>query len=152
MFGIKTLISSIYNGQRQSFIYIWVSKVERLVYVGQTNEKYGTFGRSYSHIQSNGTLRCRCKERIGLELEQINDLNLFSYPLPTEPEFISVESSYRLAVEYLVQAKLYEKRKELSPSFQIISNISTNGRTSNNKVMKLADSIVENFLSNYGSI
>jgi hypothetical protein len=149
MFGVRTFISSIFNGQNQSYIYIWVSKTEKLVYVGQTNEKFGTLGRGYSHIQTSGTLRCRCEERVGLSLEQIEDLNLFSYPLPNEPEYISIESSYRLAVEYLVQSKLYEKRKELSPTFQIISNISTNERTSNSKVMKIADSIVEDFITNY---
>jgi hypothetical protein len=149
MIGIKTFISSIFNGKEQAYIYIWVSKSEKLVYVGQTNESYGTFGRGYSHLQSNGTLRNRCSERIGLFLEQIHDLYLYSYPLPNEAEFISVESSFRLAVEYLVQFKLYEKRKELNPSFQIISNIATNGRTSNSNVKKIAESIVDDFIKKY---
>jgi hypothetical protein len=151
MICIKTYISTIFNGKGQSYIYIWLSKSEKLVYVGQTNESYGTFGRGYSHMQSNGTLRNRCSERIGLMLEQIKDLYLYSYPLPNESEFISVESSYRLAVEYLVQFNLYKKRTTINPSFQIISNIATNERTSNSKVKSIADSIVEHFLASYSA-
>lgn len=149
MIGVKTFISTIYNGKSQAYIYIWVSKTEKLVYVGQTNEKYGSYGRGYSHIQSNGTLRSRCSERIGLRLEQISDLHLFSYQLPIESEFISIESSFRLATEYLVQSKLYEKRKAVSPTFQIISNITTNERTGSSRVKNLADSIVNDFLESY---
>ncbi len=149
MIGIKTFISTIFNGKSQSYIYILVSKVEKLVCVGQTNDKSGSFGRGYSHVQSAGTLRNRCAERIGLGLEQISDLHLFSYPLPPEAEFISCESSFRLAVEYLVQSKLYKRRNEVSPAFQIISNIATNERTNNGRVKKIADSIVEHFIENY---
>ncbi len=152
MTGIKTFISTIFNGKSQAYIYIWVSKSEKMVYVGQTNESYGTFGRGYSHLQSKGTLRNRCLERIGLFLEQIDDLHLYSYPLPNEAEFISVESSFRLAIEYLVQFKLYEKRKELNPTFQIISNIATNGRTNNSNVLRIAETIVKHFTDDYMAI
>jgi hypothetical protein len=94
----------------------------------------------------------RCSERIGLNLEQIKDLILFTYPLPQEREFTGVESSFRLAVEYLVQSRLYEKRKEVIPAFQIISNIATNARVNNSKVIHHADKIVNHFLINYSEI
>jgi hypothetical protein len=149
MKGVRSFISTIHDGKSKAYIYIWVSKVEKLVYVGQTNERNGSFGRGYSHIQSNGTLRIRCFERVGIDIEMVSDLTLFSYLLPENAEFISTESAFRLAVEYLVQSKLYMERKQVYPVFQIISNISTTGHTSNSQVKDIASEIVKDFIDGY---
>jgi hypothetical protein len=146
---VRSFVSTAFNGNNQAYIYIWVSKSERMIYVGQTNDRYGTFGRGFAHIRNDGTLRLRCAERVGLNLEQIEDLFLFSYCLPTTSEFISNESSYRLGVEYLVQSKLYEARKNLNPMYQIISNICTTDRVNNSKVKELANEITNDFITNY---
>ena len=152
MKSIISLVSTIYNGSNQAYIYIWVSKSERLLYVGQTNDKLGTLGRGHSHVHSKGTLRIRCSERIGLDLEQIQDLYLFSYALPQMQEFISIESSYRLGVEYLVQTKLYEQRSVANPIFQIISNVCTTERVNSGLVKDLATSIVSDFIHSYSRL
>ena len=149
MKSVKSFVSTIFDGSNYAYIYIWVSKTEKFIYVGQTNERNGTWGRGYSHVQSNGTLRARCSEQVGLGLELIPDLTLISYVLPQKREYIGIESSFRLAIEYLVQSKLYEERKNVTPIFKIISNISTTGQTNNSQVKEIASNIVKDFISVY---
>jgi hypothetical protein len=152
MEGIKTFISSIFNGTNQAFIYIWLSKSEKMVYVGQTNQRYGTLGRGYSHVQSTGTLRCRCRERIGLNLEDIDDLYLFTFPLPNSNEFISTESAFRLATEYLVQIGLNKLKKDITPSFVVISNVMTTDNVNNHQVKQISKKIINQFIEEYKNI
>ena len=128
MQGIRTFVSNIFYGNNQAFIYIWLSKSEKLVYVGQTNDRFGTWGRSFGHIQPQGTLRMRCEQILGIDIDFIEDLVLVSYLLPQTIEFTGEETSFRLAVEYLVQIGLQEKRKDLIPTFRIISNVSISDR------------------------
>ena len=147
--GIRTFVSNIFSGISRAYIYIWLSKSHGFVYVGQTNERYGTWGRGYSHIQSSGTLRTRCEDSIGVYLDTVEDLILFSYPLPESPEFTNTESSFRLAVEYLVQIKLHEIRNSVTHRFRIVSNVTSTDRTNNKLVRDLATHIVTDFIKNY---
>lgn len=149
---IVSFFSNIFAGNQKAYVYIWMSKEFQFLYVGQTNDKMGTFGRAYSHLGLGGTLRERCNERVGIDLDYMSDLYLFSFPLPSSPEFIGCETSFRLAVEYLVQFKLYDLRSELNPIFQIISNVTTTDRVSNNTVRALSDQIVSEFKEQYESI
>ena len=147
--GVRTFVSNIFVGLNKAYIYIWLSKSHSFVYVGQTNERYGTWGRGYAHIQDTGTLRCRCEDKLGIYLDYVEDLVLFSYVLPNQPEFLGVESSYRLAVEYLVQVNLHQIRKDVVPKFSIVSNIVSTDRTADKLVKDLADSIVKDFFIRY---
>lgn len=152
MQGIRTFVSNIFYGNNRAFIYIWLSKSEKLVYVGQTNDRFGTWGRSFGHIQPQGTLRMRCEQILGIDVDFIEDLVLVSYLLPQTIEFTGEETSFRLAVEYLVQVGLQEKRKDLTPAFRIISNISISDRTTNRTVKRLAETIVTDFVEGYTAI
>lgn len=142
---------SIGYKRERAYIYLWVSKEMRVVYVGQTNEKNAVIGRAIGHISENGTLRKRCFEE-GLVLENIDDFMLLSYELPNEKRFISVESSFRLAVEYLVQVKLHEVRAKLNPIFKIISKVTYTDCASDNNIIKIADDIVTDFVNIYKQI
>ncbi len=152
MQGIRTFVSNIFYGNNRAFIYIWLSKSEKLVYVGQTNDRFGTWGRSFGHIQPQGTLRMRCEQILGIDVDFIEDLVLVSYLLPQTIEFTGEETSFRLAVEYLVQVGLQEKRKDLIPTFRIISNVSISDRTTNRTVKRLAEKIVADFVESYKTI
>lgn len=147
--GVRTFVADIFNGQGRSYIYFWVSKQARVVYVGQTAERTGTYGRGYGHLQVGGTLRGRVEEATGCELEEFNDLLLVSYRLPETPEYVGLESSYREAVEYLVHTYLLTERGNVSPTFRVIANIRTNGRTEQPAVRQLAENIATDFLRNY---
>lgn len=65
---IWSFISSAFDG-KNAFIYLWISKKWKVIYVGQTNDRKGSFGRAFSHIQNNGTLRMRFEEEVGIKLE-----------------------------------------------------------------------------------
>ena len=149
--SIWTKIASCFNGYKQAYIYLWISKDYKVIYVGQTNEKRGTFGRGYSHTQSKGTLRKRFEEEVGLKLEKAYDFVLVSYPLPQKQEYYSTESSYREAVEYLVQTKLRDIRGNVEPNFNLISKVRYNDRVSDKNVQNCAEAIIDDFQKNYSS-
>lgn len=145
---ICSFVSSSFDGNF-AYIYLWISKAWRVIYVGQTNDKCGTLGRASSHVQKNGTLRTRFEEEAGINLEKATDLILLSYALPNKREFLSTESSYRESVEYLVQIKLRDIRADMSPSFNLISKIRTTSRSSNATLAKYAEEIVSHFQQIY---
>lgn len=91
----------------------------------------------------------RFEEEVGIKLEAADDLILVSYPLPKEPEYTSEESSYREAIEYLVQIGLRDIRGKVKPRFRLISNVRTVERSSSAFLKRYADEIVENFLEVY---
>ena len=147
---VSTQIKGILNGAF-AYIYIWYSKQGRCIYVGQTNEKHGVLGRARSHIGSTGTLRLRVHEKKGASIEEYDDWNLLSYRLPAQKNYTSIESSHRLAVEYLIQVKLLEIRGDLNPPLQIISNVTYSDYCSQPRIIRLAEEIIEEFKSSYRS-
>lgn len=143
-------LSNIFDGNSKSYIYIWHSSKFRICYVGQTNGVMGVLGRAYQHLNPNGmsnTLRKRFEQEEGIKLEEVNDFFLFSYCLPTIAEFLSIESSYREAVEYLVQYQLIEMRTALPYhlKFKIISQVRTNDRVTSSNLRNIADYISSHF-------
>lgn len=145
---IWSLISLAFDGTT-AFIYLWISKRWRVVYVGQTNDRRGSLGRAFSHIRDDGTFRMRFEEEVGIKLEAADDLILVSYPLPRTPEYTGEESSYREAVEYLVQIGLRDIRSEVRPKFSLVSNVRSVGRSSSLFIKEYADEIVKDFLEIY---
>lgn len=145
---VKTQIKGIINGAF-AYIYIWYSKKAQCVYVGQTNERHGVLGRARSHIGSSGTLRTRVEEKIGSMIEEYDDWVLLSYKLPAKKNYISSESSYRLAVEYLVQTKIIEIRGDIEPPIKLVSNVTYSDYCNQPRVINLANEIIEEFISSY---
>jgi hypothetical protein len=143
---IITYISNIFDRQR-AYIYIWFTRNYKAVYVGQTNSECGTLGRAYAHLKSHGTLRERFYDVEGISIEVVDDLYLTSFQLPKKKKYTSVESSFRLSVEYLVQVKLNEIRSVSKPNFRIISNVTYTEYCSDKEVIRISNNIVKNFLS-----
>lgn len=143
----ETKIETIFDGNRKSYIYIWFSKVHRVIYIGMTNQRVGTLGRAKEHFQPNpiGTLRKRFYENRGYDIENVEDFTLFSFELPSERMFFSEETSYREAVEFLVQDKIRKESINFFPSIQIISKVRPNDRTSNKRIIRLANKIFNKF-------
>ncbi|WP_157887163.1 hypothetical protein [Hymenobacter sp. PAMC 26628] len=146
---VRTEVADIFNGRDRAYIYIWLSKLAGAVYVGQTAGPNGTLGRGYAHFRSRGQLRRQMDKKLGVEPEDFNDFLITSYLLPVKEEFIGPESSYREAVEYLVQRTLQLRRGQVRPGFRIISWVRDNDRTRDLSVQLLAQQITEDFLLHY---
>jgi hypothetical protein len=150
---IQTKIYNIHNGIGVAYIYIWISKIYAILYVGMTNNSAGPIGRASGHFSSRGTFRKRFIEEKGIGIEKVEDMILLSFPLPKKHIYISEESSYRESVEYLVQKELQLSRGMLNPSYDIVSwHERFPRRTSNSEVKNIANSIVDSFKEIYASL
>lgn len=145
---MASLVFAHFDSSR-SYIYIWFSKEYGIAYVGQTNCKTGTLGRAADHVKKSGQLRAHFEDNTGLPLEKIEDLVCVSYTLPKSREFTSSESSYREAVEYLVQIGILNIRGRLSPPVRPISNVRYSERASLVSVKNCASKIISSFRSTY---
>lgn len=148
---ISSFISTCFDGSR-AYVYLWLSKRHRVLYVGQTYGGQGTLGRAAQHVCPDGSLRRRFETEVGLPLEQANDLVLLSFTLPQDQKYLSSASAYRESVEYLVQAELWDARAVCSPSFTIISKIRTSHRASEPSVQRIARDIVAEFVMIYDDV
>jgi hypothetical protein len=149
---IETYISNIFDGNSKAYIYIWLSFKAKVVYVGMTNSSRGTLGRAAAHVQNNGTFRKRFIEEVGKSPENYDDFKLFSFELPKQTYFISVERSYREAVEYLVQKELQIVRGSFNFPYTVISWVRNSPRTGNSTVIKSANEIAQKFVYVYSQI
>ena len=131
-----------------AYIYIWVSKQWRIDYIGQTHANAGVIARAAQHARPNGTLRLKLEE-MGIEWKDVTDGTFFSYELPAESEFLSLETSYRLAVEYLVQVGLYRVQDKLNPSLRIVSKVTATPYVKMQYLIKLAEKIICHFIEEY---
>lgn len=132
-----------------AYVYIWLSKNKKCIYVGQTNGDGGVLGRAADHVKITGTLRKRYYESFAERLEDASDWVLFSFCLPTKKNYTSAESSFRRAVEYLVQVGLHEKRGDMSPPFKIISSIDYSDYCRVAEVKNISKEIIEAFINEY---
>ena len=138
-----------YKGLREAYIYIWFSKANRKVYVGQTSNINGVIGRADQHVTiGKGTLYDRLREH-GLDLYEVNDLLLLSYPLPQERGFLSEESAYRISVEYLVQVNLHHLRANIDKPYQLISRVQPGPYIDHKKMKNIAKKISDDFIEIY---
>jgi hypothetical protein len=149
---ITTFVSSIFVGLNRAYIYIWVSKTHKIIYVGMTNSRIGTLGRATQHLDQKGTLRANFLNKIGYSIDATVDLHLLSFRLPPSKSFSTAERSYREAVEYLVQKDLIVLSSTLTPSYQVISWVRSSSRTGNGIVKKAARQIVDDFKAIYPTI
>lgn len=150
---IETRVHNVHNGIDTAYIYVWVSKVFSIVYIGMTNNSSGPIGRAHGHFNQTGTFRKRFLQEKGIGIENVLDMILLSFPLPKKREYISEENSYRESVEYLVMKELQLKRGTLSPSFDIVSwHDRFPRRTANTEVRKVAEDIVLEFVAAYPTL
>lgn len=138
-----------FKGRLEAYIYIWFSKKEKLVYVGQTNNYQGVIGRALQHIEpETGTLYNRVED-YGYELTDIDDFVLLSYPLPREKVYLSSDTSYRISVEYLVQKGLIASRIKSKRPYKLISNVTPGQYINLRSIQNISKEIIEDFMEIY---
>lgn len=138
-----------FKGRLEAYIYIWFSKKEKLVYVGQTNNYHGVIGRALQHIEpESGTLYNRVED-YGYELTNIEDFVLLSYPLPREKAYLSSDTSYRISVEYLVQKGLIASRIRSKTPYRLISNVTPGQYINLKSVQNISEEIIDDFMEIY---
>lgn len=149
MSAILSYIGNCFAGSGRGYIYILYTKTHHSLYVGQTNDRSGVVGRLCAHVSSDGTFRKRLLEREGISLDEVDDLHVFSYCLPKDPRFISVDRTYREGVEYLVQKQLHTVRGRLRPFMRIVSHVEYSDASRFVLVTQTAQEILKAFLSNF---
>ena len=142
------IVGGCFIGLGRGYIYILYTKVERQLYIGQTNERGGVIGRLADHIGSSGTFRSRLNEH-GYDLDKIHDLHVFAYLLPNDPRFTGTNRTHREGVEYLVQKRLHSLRGKLNPPMKIVSFVDPKGAAEQVVVRRVADQVIEAFLGAY---
>lgn len=142
-------IGGCFIGSGRGYIYILYSKTHHSLYVGQTNDQCGVVGRLNAHVGNNGTFRMRLLEREGINLEEVDDLYLFSYCLPRDPRYTGIDRTYREGVEFLVQKLLYTVRGRLNPFMHIVSHVEYNDSAQLTFVSSTAQEIFEAFLNTF---
>lgn len=133
-----------------SYIYIWFSRKESVVYVGQTNDRYGVIGRAFQHLSPNGSLRARLLDN-GYELDLIDDFLLLSYALPNNWRYTGLESSGREAVEYFVQVGIRDKQFLFDHYLLLVSTVRPANYFDYAEAEDLAKAIVDDFVEVYGA-
>ena len=148
---MKVINTNIYTtiSNENAFIYLWISKKARAIYVGQTNGNGGVISRAGAHVRSSGTLYLRFYEIYGEPPQNYDDWVLLSFTLPNDSNFTCYDSAYRIAVEYLVQVKLNEIRGKCNPPFRIISNVVYNEFCNYKLINNISNKIVHLFISLY---
>lgn len=130
------------------YIYIWLSLSNRLIYVGETCSAHGVVGRARQHVSEVGTLNSKLSDN-GYEMGKIEDFYLFSFELPNTWEYTNEETTYRCAVEYLVQIECQTRfQLEIGIDFYLVSHVDYNQKCSTPQNKLIAQHIIAELIDN----
>src|SRR5262245_57323264 len=98
-------IRAVRVARRRPYLYIGFSRSEHVAYVGQTLDRRGVLGRWTDHLSGGdeaSSFRRRLAEVDESAFERLDDLTVVAWDLGDGTGFMSIETSHREAVEYLV--------------------------------------------------
>ncbi len=139
---LKFDLGSAFLGRNLAYIYILCSKKLHILYVGQTNDRGGVMSRLGSHLAEKGTFRGHLLSR-EIEIEDIDDLQVFAFVLPDASEYLSASQTHREGVEYCVQTRLLSVGAKWAPYFRIVSTVRAPKTTELQEVNDLAQWICD---------
>ena len=145
---LKFDLGDAFVGRDLAYIYILCSKKFHVLYVGQTNDRGGVLSRLGAHLADRGTFRDRLMDR-EIEVEDIDDLQVFAFALPNAAEYLSASQTYREGVEYCVQTRLLSVGGKWAPYFRIVSTIRAPRTTDLQEIKDLAQWICDTLYSLY---
>lgn len=86
---------------------------------------------------------------MGYELDEIDDLLLLSYPLPSDWRFTNAESAGREAVEYYVQVGIRDLQEGFRDYLRIVSHVRSTDFFDAGEAQVLAREIINDFKEVY---
>jgi len=130
-----------FSGHRLAYIYVIFSKASHVLYVGHTSQRGGPLCRLGQHLGDgeNATFRQKLWTRDESSVEDIDDLELYAFPLPEEAAYLSIDRSYREGVEYLLQKRLESEGARWKPYFDVVSEVRAPSTTSLAEIQAQAD-------------
>ena len=131
------------------YVYLGFSCAEHIVYVGQTIDKRGFMGRWIDHLSrgADSSFCARLAEYDEKAFDRITDLRILAWDLGDDPNFHTLETSHREAVEFLVQKDLRNAR--LDPWLKPISTVRFSPAVNRDFVKEKASEIVDEFKAHY---
>lgn len=142
-----------FASSRRGIVYVGCSKKTHIAYVGQTSGSGGLITRWAQHLGvTTSSFWRRVEERGDCSADNISDLMIFAVELGEESLWNGVESSYREAVEYLVQVAIRQFCGDLVPYLRVISHVRANETCSLGFVRERAEGVVADFFDWYSSL
>lgn len=151
---LEIIVGSVRASSRRPYVYIGISRVEHIAYVGQTIDKRGFIGRWTDHLsrRDDSSFYCRLAERDEDAFDRIADLRILAWDLGDHPSFHTLESMHREAVEYLVQKALWGFCHDLDPWLEPISTVRASTAVERDFVRDKAADIIAEFRGYYESL
>ena len=113
-----------------------------------TLDRRGILGRWSDHLSrdaNESSFRRRLEQRDEDVWARLSDLKILWSALESKPEFLSVETSYREGVEYLVQRRLRSEVFGANLPYRIVSQVRSNRTVSLALVQTSADHVLAYF-------
>lgn len=154
-------VNNLFHCRNKSFIYFIFSRKYKICYVGQTANDLGPIARLVQHLKGadsgdadKGTFNKRLYDAIGFSFISVPDLEIYFHALPDQRIYWSAETTYRNAVEYLVQMNLLALVKRIPgvddlPLMRFISKVSPTAAANELVIHEVAKNIVAKFVKVY---
>lgn len=134
-------------------MYCGYSKKVGAAYIGMTVGRNGIFGRWGDHLGralEKSSFQRRLHEFDDSAWGRMNDLVIFWAEMGEEEQFLTVETSHREAVEYLVQRQLRIALAQGKPPLTVISKVRSNRTVQLPLVQRAAERVIGHFKEHFG--
>ncbi|MFJ2342400.1 hypothetical protein [Streptomyces antimycoticus] len=138
----------------RAYIYCGYSLEVGVAYIGMTVAQNGIFGRWGDHLGralERSSFKRRLHEYDELAWGKIDDLVIFWADMGSRGDFLTVETTHREAVEYLVQRELRLLLARSKPPLAVISKVRSNRAVKLSFVQESASRVIELFELHFGS-
>lgn len=139
----------------RAYIYCGYSKKVGAAYVGMTVGRNGIFGRWGDHLGralEKSSFQRRLHEFDDSAWDRMDDLVIFWADMGEADEFLTVETSHREGVEYLVQRELRLLLGRGKPFLRVISKVRSNRTVQLPLVQTAADQVVGRFQTHFDAL
>lgn len=138
----------------RAYIYCGYSKKVGVAYIGMTVGRNGIFGRWGDHLGralEKSSFRRRLHDFDDSAWSRMDDLIIFWADMGQADEFLTLETSHREGVEYLVQRQLRTVLARGKPPLTVISKVRSNRTVQLPLVQSSANEVVGRFQVHFGS-